>query len=218
MNQDIVGAIGVGLRVGRNQGLLGGFVGGVPAPIRMTGTMITPHWSVNYGTGTTTAGRLYYYPIYIDRIETWLGVKSYNGGTGDSGEVYRVGIYTESSSGGPGSLGKDFGEVTLSGASALRTLTSSWTPTYIGWHYIAIHHNTAASMYYLCGSYPASAAGYEIPGAAFALGTLETTGAIVSDVVPYICMYVDTTYGALASTAVAPTNGTKFATAVALYK
>ncbi len=197
----------------------GGIVGGVPSPIRMAGTSLGPHWTVDGDALTTTATRLYYYPIWIDRIETWLGVKTSNTGAGDNTKTYRVGIYKEAATGGPGALGKDFGEVTLTGAAALRTLTSSWTPDYIGWHYLCTHQSAVVTgMDAFNGLYLVTSAGWVNPPLCQAFGTLETAGGVFSGPSVYPFMYVDTAYGALASTAVAPTNAVTSAPAIRLYK
>lgn len=194
---------------------------GVPTPIMMSGAAIGPHWAgITNASKTTTAGRLYYYPIYFDRIQTFAGAKTRNTGAGDNGETYRVGLYTESASGGPGSLVKDFGEVTLTGAAAVRTLASAVSTTLLGWHYIAVHHNTAAAMNSYGAGENITGAGLVTPNIYAGLIPTMDPASQLNSVGPVLFsfLFVDTAYGALAATAVAPTGAEASATAVMLYK
>lgn len=192
---------------------------GLSAPTWVTGAQRGPHWVVDDTTTLTTAAtRLYYYPIYFDQVITLAGARTFNQGAGDNGETYRVGLYFDNAAaGGPGTLAKDFGETTLTAASALRTLANSYSLTAPGWYWVAIHHSAATAMYAYTSVLQVSAAGYVLPNAARLIGTLATTnewGGVAQS--PFY--YVDTTYGALASTAVAPTNGINNAPAVRFYR
>lgn len=191
---------------------------GAKAPKVMSGAGIGPHWVARVGqTLATTSTRLYYTPIYLSNIEAFAGAKTFNQGTGDTGEKYRVGIYSEASGGGPGTLQKDFGEVTLDGSSALRTSANSWTNSYIGWHYLAFHSDTAISMYAWDEVYQLTAAGHVPPVIQVGMPTLSTNFAnSLNRNDPF--MYVDTAYGALASTAVAPTTATTTSPMILLYR
>ena len=169
------------------------------------GRYYKPQWAVtNAGiTVTTTATRLYYAPIYIREKITFAGAAAFNSGAGDNAETLRLGVYTDSS-GVPGTLVTDFGEITLSGAAAVRDLTAAAALT-VGWYWLCAHHNTAAAMYGMTEQHSVTAAGY-IAGAdhmfqnEFGLLGLDTTS--IGSVGAF---YVDTAYGALASNAVAPT-------------
>lgn len=180
---------------------------GVPPPGVVTDWFVTPDGTLfdSALTVTTTINRLYYIPVFHPLTHTFQGAATYNSGTGDNGETLRIGIYSHGSA-GPTTLIKDFGEITLTGASAQRLLSSSVSIPGGLWYWWCIHHATACDMYAMVTSKAASAAGYfngktirvintdfGIPDGAF----LNSRGSMA--------VYVDTTYGALASTAVAPT-------------
>lgn len=193
---------------------------GLSSPTWITGMQRGPHWCLDDTTTgfATTATRLYYYPIYFDQVVTLAGARSFNSGAGDNGETYRVGLYFDNAAaGGPGTLAKDFGEVTLTAASALRTLTNSYAITSPGWYWVAVHHSSAANMYAFTSILQVSNVGYVLPNIARLIGTMTTT-AEWGSTSPQPFHYVDTTYGALASTAVAPTASTDRAPAVRFYK
>jgi hypothetical protein len=188
---------------------------GAPTPTWATGVQRSPNWVVDdSATLTTTATRLYYYPMYFDRAETLTGARTCNAGAGDNGETYRVGLYFDNgASGGPGTLAVDFGTVTLTAASAVRTLASSYAMTSPGWYWIAVHHNTACSMYcYRVGNSADVNLSRGI-GSITSSASVEWDGSALQ---PFF--YVDTAYGALASTAVAPTASTNQAPSVRFYK
>lgn len=188
-----------------------GLASGVALPKIMSGAGISPDYALQHVSNplTTTATRLYYVPIYLDAITTFAGFKTYNSGAGDSGDVYRVGIYGEATAGGPGALLNDCGEVTLTGAAALRTSASSFSNTSIGWHYLAFHAQDAAAMYSMSGRLGLSGVGLVNGAKTDALPQIgiPIVAAAANDSFPFL--YVDTTYGALASTAVAPTASTQ---------
>lgn len=193
---------------------------GVSSPSWMVGSQRGPHWCVDGSASfTTTATRLYYYPMYFDRAEILAGARTFNFGAGDTGETYRVGLYFDNgSNGGPGTLAKDFGEVTLTAASALRTLANSYSMVSPGWYWIAVHHNAATAMYSFTAMLQVTAAGYILPNAARLIGSVTSTSEFGSPASTQPFWYVDTSYGALASTAVTPTASTDFAPAVRFYK
>jgi hypothetical protein len=175
-----------------------------PAYVSGVGASYPPHWAL-YHTGTlnTTATRLYYIPFYFNSLTAFTGLRSYNSGAGDNGEVFRMGVYEAAltSSGGrglPGTRLVDCGEVTLTGASAVRTLASSFTPTYVGWHWLAYHANSAAAMYAVVNANQAGSPAYI--GTSFSLPVSAALGSQFGG------LYVDTAYGALAASAVAPTG------------
>ncbi len=200
-----------------------GLVAGAPSPKRMSGTMMMPHYAhmVNSGGITTTATRLYFAPIFLDQVDTWLGMRAYNNGAANTGDKLRLGIYTEASAGGPGSLLKDCGEVTLTAAAAVLTATNSFTNTYIGWHYVAIHAQSATPMRVMGAQEQRSDVAYRWGAiAAQAIASLDSAGAIIAgySAGPQPFMSVDTVYGTLASTAVTPTICRAEMPALAVYK
>lgn len=186
-----------------------GPLGGISPPKTMSGMGDGPtHFAAPDVILTTTATRLYYIPHYVKESQTYSGIKTINAGTGDNGETYRVGIYQEASGGGPGSLVDDCGEVTLdANANTVRTLVSSFSVS-PGWHYVAIHTNTAIEMQPCAGQTRIGSTGYNgqhVHGTMFPRFAPEVRR--VDNPFPY----VDTTYGALASTAVTPTATTNLA-------
>ena len=157
---------------------------------------------------TTTSTRLYYIPTYIWEAHTFAGFGIYNAGAGDTGETLRLGIYTDSA-GKPGTLAAAGAEITLGGAAADNDGLVSFTPSYIGWYWLAAHFNSAASV--RAGNAPGtrlSDVGYVASAPSFVsfIGALSPS-AIQSGTWP-ACFYVDTVYGALASTPVAYTATT----------
>lgn len=194
-----------------------GPMSGVNPPIWMSGKTIIPQIAVPAASAlTTTATRLYYVPIYLPHLQTFAGIKTFNQGTGDDSETYRVGIYGEAAAGGPGALLKDCGQITLNSSSALRTAASAFTNAVVGWYYLALHFNSAVAMYRISSQDTSSSGVLRSPPAS-QVGTLETmaTSWTISRLEAFD--YVDTTYAALASTAVAPTNSTNYAPNCAVY-
>lgn len=123
--------------------------GGAPLPILRTGRYILPTAlgpGASGGTIATTGARYYIAPIYIPRQTTFAGAWCFNGGAGDNGDKGKIAIYSESSSGGPGSRSKDFGEITFTGAAALRNFASSWTAA-PGQYYLEFVTDNAVTMY-----------------------------------------------------------------------
>ncbi len=104
--------------------------------------------------------------------------------------------------GGPGTLAKDFGEITLTGAAALRTLTSSWTAA-AGAYWAAVWMQLDSAMNGITPFNFQSAAGFST-----GTTTLNLIGNIGGQLgvgsLP-VAHYVDTTYGAAPATAVTPT-------------
>jgi hypothetical protein len=142
-------------------------------------------------------------PIYIWESRTFSGAAVFNSGTGDSGDTLRVGLYTHGSTNGPTTLVKDFGEITLTAAAAERVLSNSVTINEAGWYWLCVHSNQSISLY--AGEYPSASvtsAGYLPNDYTSFFGQISGTS-----LNPGLMMcQVDTAYGALASTAVAPTG------------
>lgn len=116
-------------------------------------------------TNTMTAARYYYVPFIVEHPVTYAGAWCYNSGAADNGKKIKIAAFNESASGGPGSLAKSFGEVTLTGASALRNFASSWSPN-PGRYYLAIVSDTAPSMYLMAAGDSESTAGLWGPNVA----------------------------------------------------
>jgi hypothetical protein len=204
-------------------GAEGGQFNGVEAPFPIAGVAARylPHWAVHNKNAdlTTTAGRLYYVPYFFPKIISYTGLAFYNGGAGDNAEVWRAGVYQASNSTGlPSALIQDCGEGTLTAASAERLLATAFTPAYIGWHYIAFHANSASNFKAISNISSASTDAGMIqacPGSHLFGKTSLITDSISNSFGAY---YVDTAYGALASTAVAPTAITTLGPLVAPYR
>lgn len=158
----------------------------------------------NTATFNTTINRCYYVPFSIHSAHTFQGACVHNGGAGDNGEKIRLMVFADAD-GGPGALVKDFGEITLTAAAALRTLSSSWAAG-PGIYWAAIWHETAATMYgmspFFYGTGVGSAGSGTI-GMNAALGDKSATALSANRLVA--AHYVDTTYGSAPATAVAPT-------------
>ena len=157
------------------------------------------------GSFTTTVNRCYYFPFAVNRPYTFAGAVTGNQGTGDNGEKLRMMVFRDdAAAGGPGTLEKDFGEITLTGAAATRTLTSSWAAV-PGLYWGAIWHETAAAMHGMAPHYSDTAAGtfnamnpvHIIPNLTWAVGV--STNSLAH------ALYVDTAYGVAPSSAVTPT-------------
>lgn len=100
----------------------------------------------NATTITTTAARYYIVPFIIEHAITYAGAWCYNGGAGDNGDKVKIAAYNEASGGGIGTLAKSFGEVTLTGASAVRNFASSWSPT-TGRYYLELVTDNTVTMF-----------------------------------------------------------------------
>lgn len=193
---------------------------GVPPLGTISGAAVLypPHWAIvdsnEVATLTTTATRLYFIPYYFSEVVSFTGLKSRNSGAADNGKTYRCGVYQKSPTTNlPSTLIQDCGEVTLTGASAERTLATAFTPAYIGWHYLAFHANTGAVMVRMASQMPFSDAG--IPGG---ISLSNAFGVSAANVRQFGAYYVDTAYGALASTAVAPTAVTNLSPVLMPYR
>ncbi len=161
-----------------------GPVYGSAAPLHATGRFYPPHLSYTSAgaTLTTTAGRLYYMPYLITEIRSYAGFVIRNTGAGDTGEKVRIGLYLDRT----GGLVK--------------------AATELGWHWICAHFDsaTAVKIIYGAGSV-VTAAGFAPPNMSAAMfGVYSANGDDQSTGAP-ATWYVDTSYGALASTMVAPT-------------
>lgn len=154
----------------------------------------------------SVATRCYYYPLAIWAVKAFAGVSFYNTSAADTGKKIRIMVFKDDgASGGPGTLVKDFGEVTLTAAAALRTLSSSWAAT-PGTYWLAFWGDSIVSCEGM-GPYNFDThAGYSFePSLTHFIGNFSApvTGGTGNQQV--MAHYVDTAYGAAPSTAVAPT-------------
>lgn len=173
-------------------------------PHYITGAFYLPQgYGCVGGTITTTATRCYYFPLAVFEAHTFQGATTINQGAGDNGEKIRLMVFNDLAAGGPGTLAKDFGEIVLTGASAVRTLASAWAAT-PGIYWGAVWHETAAAMYgmepHQFGSAVGALAGM-VPSSYMGVFGPPATGATNT-----YCHYVDTTYGAAPASAVTPTG------------
>ncbi len=181
----------------------GPYYGIAPPKFRSGQSYLPTGYAITGETIATGAADLYYYPFWCPTTQTFTGAKSWNQGAGDNGETFRMGIYKDDGSGGgPGTLVIDFGQVTLTGAAALRTLASAVTLPGGQWYWFAQHFNSSMSMFGMSQS--ATAVG-PTPPLQIATGYLMTTSPSATLGTNYVGgFFVNTTYGALAATAVAP--------------
>jgi hypothetical protein len=178
----------------------------IPLPSYVTNSIyMPPGYYRRTGAVATTATRCYYMPFPIWKAHTFSGAVTFNQTTTDNGEKCRIMMFNDAD-GGPGTLAKDFGEITFTGASAARTLSSSWTAS-PGMYWAAIWFDSATAMFGMLPYFAASdagAGGYGAVGFDALIGNLNS-GANFDSIVGAVAHYVDTAYGAAPSTAVAPT-------------
>lgn len=163
----------------------------------------TSQWGITAlsETMTTSAGRLYYIPFFVWEAHTFEAMAIFNSGAGDNGETLRVGVYDNTGAKGPGALVTDFGQATLTGASAVRELSGT-AALQRGIYWAAVHANAASAMY----AYAGLTTSINAMNLSADVGLLSLTNINAH----YAFRYVDTAYGALASTAVAPTSSAEF--------
>lgn len=155
-------------------------------------------------TVTTTATRLYYCPIYVFQTHTFESAYIYNSGAGDTGETVKVGLYTHRDTVGPYSLVVDWGTYTVAGAAAAAIGPTAAADAVCtkGWYWLAIHANSAIAFYGL-SSLIGTGMVFKLQPE-FGVPALNSATLDCKNGYPY----VDTTWAALASTAVAPTTCT----------
>lgn len=155
-------------------------------------------------TMTTGVARLYYCPIFVFQTHTFTNAAIYNSGAGDSGETVKVGLYTHSSLVGPNSLVVDWGTFTVAGAAAAKIAATADANAKCpkGWYWLALHANTAIAFNALSSIIGTTTVYQFQPD--FGVPAVDSATLDCKNGFPY----VDTTWGALASTAVAPTTCT----------
>lgn len=174
-------------------------------PHYITGAYYPPAGLVTSNTAiaAVTATRCYYFPFAIWEPHTFTAAMSANGGAADNGKKYRCMIFNDNgATGGPGTLAKDFGEVTLTGAGADRTLTSNWAAL-PGIYWGAMWFETNPAMLGFIPS-PAGIGGGNGPALYNFIGSFNTPSAMFGNLSMPTGHYVDTAYGAAPATAVAP--------------
>jgi hypothetical protein len=192
-----------------------GLLAGAPFIGYDTALCYGPHYiTKSGGTLTTTSTRAYYIPYFVGDAISFSSIRTYNQGAGDNGDTYRLAIYANDGTAGPGTLIQDIGQVTLTGASARRTITATINLSAYAnqWVWVMFHSNQAVAMYDMqvaltAGEYTNGTQGF---------GTFEDFFSGTQANAAF--RYVDTAYGAAASTAVAPTNSLQIAPAFALVK
>jgi len=141
---------------------------GITSPIKPTGKyFIPPHLIVGLsGNATATTGARYYVvPWYFERQTTLAGSWCHNGGAGDNGDKAKMALYAEAAAGGPGARVKDFGEITFTGAAAVRTFASSATIN-PGMYYLEFVTDNAVTMFVMSALEAPSNAGGFLPNTA----------------------------------------------------
>lgn len=201
---DLFGDSLAAIQQAKRASILSGAYSGVQPPKLITGNFIRPLGYNGTGTGlTTTATRCYYFPLPIFETRSFQGASVINTGAGDNGEKIRLMVFRDdATNGGPGTLEKDFGEITLTAAVAVRTLSSAWSAK-MGMYWGAVWHETSAAM--------SAMMPYITNAAASAFTTSINLLNFTGDFAPFdqrsiVCaLYVDTAYGAAPASAVAPT-------------
>lgn len=154
---------------------------------------------------TTAANRCWYVPLAISSSHTFSGACLFNSGAADNGKKFRIMVFADNGAiGGPGVLVNDFGEITLTGAAALRTLSSSWAAN-PGMYWIAVWGDSSASMEVMAPYGYETLVGFSVgPGMSSFLGTFTAPVTGGTGDLHTSAHYVDTAYGAAPSPAVAP--------------
>mgnify|MGYP003478330757 CR=1 FL=1 len=156
----------VGNKFGLGAG--GGQFGGYPSFRKMAGRYFYPPHLVPTESATTmntTGARYYIVPFVVESLTTFAGAWCYNSGVGDNGDKVKIAAYNEATGGGPGTLAKSFGEVTLTGASAVRNFASSWSAS-PGKYYLELVTDNAVGMFCMCAVDQATSAGFFMPNMA----------------------------------------------------
>lgn len=188
----------------------GGSYFGIKPPKYITGAGYSP---LGYGgttsSLTTTATRCYYIPFPIVWAHTFTGAQMTNSGSSDSGEKCRLMMFADDgAAGGPGTLSKDFGEITFGGGAAINNLSSSWAAT-PGMYWGAAWFDSASAVGVMAPYIAASGVGGALGRNTINLiGQMAAATTFSTDIGMVGAHYVDTTYGAAPSTAVAPTAST----------
>lgn len=179
---------------------------GTKPPRMIKGASYIPCGYAQTDTGfSTTATRVYYTPRIVFQARSIPSVQIINSGVGDNGEHFRImTFYDDATDGGPGTLAKDWGEITLTGASAIRTLTPASpfsAPQGIVWD--AVWAESASAVYGMSPYTFATNAGFSgTPSMQAIMGQFTAPAGNFAQTYAH---YVDTTYGAAPATAVAPT-------------
>lgn len=188
-----------------------GIFGGLGPPRLLSGKMILPpHLMRDTNAGMITTGARYYIvPFPVAKPTTFSGAKFFNSGAGDNGDKVKIAAYSESSSGGPGLLAKDFGEATLTAAAAIRTLASSWNAA-PGMYYLELVSDNAVGLWAMSPMHQVTAVGYTgVNAQANLLGGFasELLGSGAQPRSTYGGDYVDGTYANFPeATSLTPTN------------
>lgn len=176
----------------------GGIYMGVAPPKYFTGKIYYPqHCMPSSNPTTVTSTRKFYIPMFIPFTQTFAGCKIYNSGSGDNAKTIRTGVYSQATGGGPGTLQVEFTQITLTGASAVRTATGSVTLTGGQMYFLCLHSATNPAM----NSMAANDTYVTMSPLANQLGSF----ALIPGADVPLADYVDTAYAALPATATAPT-------------
>lgn len=157
---------------------------GLPSFKPMAGKYLTPPHlvkEVQANSLSTTGARYYFVPFIVEQPITFAGAWCYNQGVGDNGDKAKIAAFNEASGGGPGTLAKSFGEITFTGASALRNFASSWSAT-PGKYYLAFVTDNVVAMQCMGQYVNFSAAGQALPNVAG--NTLGELGGVTLDTTP----------------------------------
>ncbi len=148
------------------------------------------------GTATTasalTGNQVYYTPVYLHSDVSLDAIVFENTGTSDSGRKVRVGIYSNQG-GAPGALVVAAGEITIGASGAMNQGSIATTPLARGWYWFATLTDGSVTA-----RVSTAANGLEATWGLQGAASASTGLALVN--------YASLTYGALPSTATAPTS------------
>lgn len=146
-------------------------------------------------TMNTTGARYYTVPFIIEQPTALAGAWCYNGGAADSGDKFKMALFSEAAAGGPGTMVKSFGEGTFTGAAALNSLTSSFSAA-PGRYYLEFVTDNAVTMLCMSAMVRLSDAGYVTPSTAMnTMGAFTITAGSTEAASQAVGDYVGGTYG-----------------------
>lgn len=190
--------------IAQGQAPAGGPFAGINPPPFQASHYYRPHWATATAlTVTLTANRLYRTWFYVPKTTTFSGGWFHNSGAGDSGDKVRIGVYDATGA----TLLKDFGETTLSGAAALRSVANTVTLPGPAWYQLALVSDTTPALFAIDPLQYFSAAGMVTPSPTAAFGAFSAALAAGSNILNSspVGDYAAFSYAALPTPITAPT-------------
>lgn len=105
------------------------------------------------------AGTMIFFPLAVTDLQPILSVSIKGGGASDNGKKFRIALADND---GSYTVLKDWGEGTLTGSLAVQTITSTYTPTRIGLHWLTFHFKESSSHICMAPHVSDSAVGFAL--------------------------------------------------------